>query len=136
MMLACQWARHAPDLPAKVVDGALAISGLYDLREIAKVPSLNGELRLTDESALPISPAFLPPPTDAPFYMAVGESEPGGFHHQQALMRERWSTALAGELTVPDSDHFGVLDALVAERSALHEIALTMMGLGVRDVGA
>ena len=60
-MLACQWPRHAAELPEKVVQGALAISGLYDLREIAKVPSLNGDIRLTARSALPLSPAFLPP---------------------------------------------------------------------------
>jgi arylformamidase len=130
MMLACQWPRHAADLPQKVVQGALSISGLYDLREIAKVPSLNGELRLTDESAMPISPAFLPPSSDAPFHMAVGENETGGFHRQRELMRSQWQSVLGSDIVSPGSNHFDVLDDLLTEGKAVHACALSMMGVG------
>jgi len=129
MMLACEWPRHATDLPTKVVQGALAISGLYDLRDIVKVPSLNGEVRLTAKSALPVSPAFLPPATDAPFYMAVGEKETGGFHIQQDLMRGRWASVLKQEVLSAGSNHFGVLEALLEEGSPVHAAALRMMDL-------
>jgi arylformamidase len=127
MMLACEWPRYAPDLPAKLVQGALAISGLYDLREIVKVPSLNADVRLTPKSALPVSPAFLPPATDAPFYMAVGEKETGGFHVQHDLMRGRWAGVLRREIRSAGSNHFGVLEDLLKEGSPVRDAALEMM---------
>jgi len=59
MMLACRWPDYSPDLPKKVVSAAMSISGLYDLTEIVKVPSVNCDVRLNEESALKLSPAFL-----------------------------------------------------------------------------
>jgi len=65
MMLCCEWPKYSPDLPKKVACAALSISGLYDLTEIVKVPSVNCDVRLDEKSALRVSPAFLPPATDA-----------------------------------------------------------------------
>src|SRR4051812_43753740 len=78
MMLATLWPAYSADLPAKTVLGGLSISGLYDLREICKAPSINGDVRLDPKSALEVSPAFLPPATDAPLYTAVGGEENEG----------------------------------------------------------
>lgn len=129
MMLACQWPRYAADLPHQVVKGALAISGLYDLREIAKTPSINADVRLTARSALPVSPAFLPPATDAPLYMAVGENETGGFHLQQELMRGKWHAVLKQALRGPVRNHFEMLEALLEPDDPVHRLALSMMGI-------
>ena len=129
MMLACEWPRYAPDLPRKVVQGGLSISGLFDLREVARAPSINDDVRLTEESALEISPAFLPPATDAPFCMAVGEKETGGFHRQHELMREKWRSVLRGDLLCEGCNHFTVLDELTRPASRLFRGALAMMGI-------
>jgi len=127
MMLACDWPSYAADLPRNVVSGAMSISGLYDLTEIVKVPSVNGDVRLTEQSALRVSPAFLPPATDAPLYTAIGTEEIEGFHIQNRLIAERWGSVRRVNLTCPGKNHFTVLDELCDPRSpvftSLRELA-------------
>lgn len=119
MMLACEWPKYSPDLPKKAVSGALSISGLYDLTEIVKVPSVNGDARLTEKAALKVSPAFLPPATDAPLYTAVGSDENEGFHIQNRLIAERWAKVHRADISCPGKNHFTVLDDLCDPRSRL-----------------
>jgi len=127
MMLACQWPRYSPDLPHKVVRGALSISGLYDLTEIVKVPSVNCDVRLDEASALRVSPAFLPPATDAPLYTAVGGEENEGFHLQNRLIIRRWSTVHRADTLCGGENHFTVLDRLCDRKSTLFRSILDMV---------
>jgi arylformamidase len=129
MMLAALWPAYARDLPAKTVQAGFSISGLYDLEEIRKTPSINGDVRLDPVSARESSPAFLPPATDAPLYTAVGEKENEGFHIQNRIIAERWKNAHKGELVSPGDNHFTVLERLAEPASALHKAVLAMMGL-------
>jgi arylformamidase len=126
MMLACQWSRYSPDLPRKVVSCALSISGLYDLTEIVKVPSVNGDVRLTEKTALKVSPAFIPPATDAPLYTAVGTEENEGFHIQNRLIAERWSTVHRADVPCPGRNHFTVLDDLCDPGTRLFKSVLEL----------
>lgn len=112
MMLACEWPRYAPDLPKNVVTRAMSISGLYDLTEIVKVPSVNGDVRLTEKTAIRVSPAFMPPASDAALHTAVGTEEIEGFHIQNRLIAKRWGKALRSDIPCPGKDHFTVLDDL------------------------
>ena len=128
-MLACLWPKYSPDLPRQVVAAALSISGLYDLTEIVKVPSVNGDVRLTEETALKVSPAFMPPATDAPFYTAVGEKENEGFHFQNRLIAERWGKVRRADIACPGANHFTVLDQLCDPGSGLFKAVLKMTGL-------
>jgi arylformamidase len=127
MMLACLWPAYARDLPKKVVRAALSVSGLYDLREIVKVPTVNCDVRLTERTALPVSPAFLPPATDAPLYTAVGGDENEGFHIQNAVIADRWKRVHAGDIACPGDNHFTVLERLTQPDSALFRAVLRMM---------
>ncbi|HEX9193968.1 MAG TPA: alpha/beta hydrolase [Burkholderiales bacterium] len=127
MMLACLWPRYSPDLPKRTVSAALSISGLYDLTEIVKVPSVNCDVRLTEESALKLSPAFLPPATDAPLYTAVGENENEGFHIQNKLIAEKWDKVRRADIPCPGDNHFTVLDRLCDPRSGLFQAVLKMV---------
>lgn len=127
MLLCCQWPRYAPDLPTKVVSSALSISGLYDLTEIVKVPSINNDVRLTVKSAVKVSPAFMPPATDAPFYTAVGGSENEGFHIQNALIARKWGKARRADVPCPRENHFTILDELCRPESSLFGAVLRMM---------
>lgn len=129
MLLACLWPAYARDLPRKPVMGTLAISGVYDLREIVKVPTVNCDVKLTERSALVVSPAFLPPATDAPLYTAVGESENEGFHIQNALIAERWKRVHARSIVCRGDNHFTALDRLTQADSELFKTALRMMGI-------
>jgi len=127
MMLCCLWPKYAPDLPKKVVSGALSISGLYDLTEIVKVPSVNDDVRLTAKSATKVSPAFMPPATDAPFYTAVGGRENEGFHIQNALIAKKWGRARSADVPCPDDNHFTILDQLCRPESSLFSAVLQLM---------
>jgi arylformamidase len=129
MLLACVWPAYAPDLPKKVVRGALSVSGVYDLTEIVKVPTVNCDVRLTAKSALPVSAAFLPPATDAPLYTAVGGEENEGFHTQNAIIARRWKKVHAGDIACPGDNHFTVLNRLTQPDSALFGAVRRMMGI-------
>lgn len=129
MMLTCQWQKYSPALPNKVVGAALSISGLYDLSEIVKVPSVNGDVRLDERSALKVSPAFLSPASDAPLYTAVGGDENEGFHTQNKLIAEKWGKARRMDIPCPGKNHFTVLDELCDPHSMLFESAVKMVEL-------
>jgi len=128
MMLCCRWPDYSPDLPKKVVGAAMSISGLYDLTEIVKVPSVNRDVRLDERSALKVSPAFLPPATDAPLYTAVGGEENEGFHMQNRLIGEKWGKVRKTDIPCPGKNHFTVLDQVSDPESGLFKSMLEMMG--------
>ncbi len=127
MMLTCLWPVYSADLPVKVVRGALSISGLFDLREIVRTPSINTDVRLTRSSALAVSPAFLPPATDAPLHLAVGAKETGGFHAQHRIISSSWKRNLGVDLVCPGDNHFTVLENLEKPDSALFKSLLRML---------
>jgi arylformamidase len=129
MMLACDWPRYSPDLPRKVVSGAVSISGLYDLTEIAKVPTINGDVRLTEKAAVKVSPAFLPPATDAPFTTAVGAEENEGFHIQNRVVAKNWASVHRADISCAGKNHFTVLDDLGDPRSRLFKSVLGLTEL-------
>ena len=128
MLLACVWPKYSPDLPKNLVSGVLSISGLYDLTEIVKVPSVNGDVRLTEKSAIRVSPVFLPPATDAPLHTAIGTDEIEGFHIQNRLIAERWSRVHRANISCPGRNHFSVLDDLCDPQSPVFESVLELAG--------
>ena len=130
MMLAALWPVLDRSLPRDLYKGALAVSGIYDLRPLTQVGWLNGDLRLDGESAFKVTPAFLPPATRAPLVLAVGGLESAEFRRQNALLAERWKPVLGGEVAMPGRDHFTVIDGLADPANALFAGARRMMGLG------
>jgi arylformamidase len=130
MMLAARWPEYAADLPERIIEGALSISGLYDLTEILNVPSVNADVRLDEAAAVRCSPAFMPPATDAPLYLAVGGKEIEGFQAQHRLLLERWKDVVAEDVPCPADDHFSILETFGRPDSALFRAACRMMGVG------
>ncbi len=130
MMLAAQWPRFGADLPEKVVEGALSISGVYDLTDIVHVPSINADVRLDEESAIRCSPAFMPPATDAPLSIAVGGREISGFTDQHALIKARWPSVIADDIVCPRDNHFSILETFANPDSDLFKAAMRMMKVG------
>ena len=128
MMLAALWPRFAADLPSKLFRAGLSISGLYDLDAVRKTPSVNADVRLDAPSVRRLSPALMPPATDAPLYLAVGGKEQRGFHAQHALIKARWAEAIAADVPCPEENHFTILEQLGSLRSALFRTALEMTG--------
>jgi arylformamidase len=116
-------------LPRNLVKGALAVSGVYDLRPLAQVDWLQGDLRLDEATAHKLSPAFLPPATRSPLALAVGGLESSEFKRQNALLAERWKPVLARDVPMPGKDHFTIVDGLAEPASPLFAAARRVMGL-------
>jgi arylformamidase len=129
MLMCALWPVFDARLPKDLWKGGLSISGLHDLRPLLHVDWLNVDLRLDDSSALALSPAFLPPATRAPVMTAVGGDESSEFHRQNALLRERWRGAFAGDIAMPGRHHFSVVDALAEPSSALYQGLRKLMKL-------
>jgi arylformamidase len=129
MMLAALWPVYERSLPKDLYKGALAVSGVYDLRPLVQVDWLQGDLRLDEASALKLSPAFLPPATRAPLALAVGGLESSEFKRQNALLAQRWKSVLARDVPMPGRDHFTVIDGLADRANPLLAATRRMMGL-------
>jgi len=129
MLMCAQWPKFDGELPKDLWKGGLAISGLYDLRPLVDIDWLNVDLRLDAETALKLSPAFLPPATRAPVMTCVGADESSEFLRQNALLGERWKSAFAGDIAMPGRHHFSIVDALAEEPSALFQGVRKLMKL-------
>jgi arylformamidase len=129
MMMAALWPVLDARLPRDLFKGGLAISGIYDLRPLVQAAWLNADLRLDDASALRVSPAFLPPASRAPLMTCVGGNESSEFLRQNALLGERWRGVLAGNVAMPGTHHFSVVDGLADQQSALFRGARRLMKL-------
>ena len=119
MMMCALWPVLDAELPRDLWKGGLAISGLYDLRPLPHIDFLQQDLRLDEETALRLSPAFMPPATRAPVMTSVGGGESGEFRRQNALLGERWRSAFAGDIPMPGRNHFSVVDGLADQASPL-----------------
>ena len=129
MLMAALWPVFDRSLPKDLWKGGLAISGLYDLRPLVDVDWLNADLKLDAESALRLSPAYLPPATRAGVMTCVGGDESSEFLRQNALLASRWRSVLVGDIAMPGAHHFSVVDALADQKSPLFAGARRLMKL-------
>jgi len=129
MLMSCRWKQVAEDLPAQLVCGGLAISGLFDLEPIRCTPFLQVDLQLTPPSVKRLSPAFFPRPR-VPLYAVAGGDESDEFIRQNRLIRDVWGpTAVPVCETLARRNHFTVLESLADPAGRLHELALRLLGL-------
>jgi len=127
MALTCLWPKVAPGLPQKLFQAGLSISGLYDLRILTSVPSINDDLRMSADSARMLSPALMKPATGAPLYIAVGGQEIGGFKDQHRIIAQAWPNNIGADIPCPGENHFSILDAFANPQSELFRTTLRMM---------
>ena len=127
MLMCALWPQLDARLPKDLWKGGLAISGIYDLRPLLEVDFLQPDLRLDPALALRLSPAFLPPATRAPVMTCVGGEESSEFIRQNALLGEHWRSAFAGDIPMPGTNHFSVMDGLADPASALFQGAQRLM---------
>ena len=129
MMLSCRWKDVDASLPAQLLSGALAISGLFDLEPLRHAPFVKNDLQLTAASVKRLSPAFFPRPRK-PLLTAVGGDETAEFKRQTALIRDQWGpTSVPVCETIPNTDHFTILHNLADPNGRLHRHALALLGL-------
>ena len=129
MLLCCDWSMVDADLPPRPVQGALSISGLYDLEPLRQTPFLNVDLRLTPEAVGRLSPVHFPAPR-GPLHAVVGALESDEFQRQTALVREAWGgDAVPVCETIPGMHHLSVLHDLADPAGRSHQLTLALMGL-------
>jgi arylformamidase len=122
MMLATDWTRIAPDLPAQPLSGAVAVSGLFDLAPVARAPFVREDLRLDESLVRELSPALLPLHNDIPLVLAVGALETAEFHRQSQLLADHWPRAFRPPLLdLPECNHYSACEALAAPGAALFQ---------------
>jgi arylformamidase len=128
MMLATEWPRLAADLPTRLLSGAVAVSGLFDLDPVARAPFLRDDLRLDASLVRQLSPALLPLHNDVPFLLAVGALETAEFHRQSQLIASHWPLSCrATLLDLPGCNHFTACEALATPGSALFESVCSIL---------
>ncbi len=127
MMLAALWPTLAPDLPADLVKGGLAISGLFDLEPLIYAPFVNADLLLNSERARKLSPAKIVVETRAPLITAVGAHESAEFKRQSELVARAWRRNVVRHLTVAGANHLTVCDELADPASPLFDAALDLV---------
>jgi arylformamidase len=129
MMLACEWQKVGADLPARLLQGALAISGVFEMEPLRHTPFLAGDLRLSAASAKRLSPALMPAPA-GPLAVVVGADESAEFLRQNLCIREAWgATAVPVCEAIPGTNHFTVLHDLADANALVHHLARGLLGL-------
>jgi arylformamidase len=129
MMLCCRWPELAADLPARVVQSALSVSGVFELDPLRRAPFLARDLALTAASARRLSPVFIPRPA-GPLVAVVGADESEEFIRQHRRLARAWGRPGVPVCeTVPGRHHMNVLHDLAEPSSRVHQSALELLGL-------
>jgi arylformamidase len=124
MALATDWPGDY-GLPATLVERALTLSGLFDLRPFPYT-YLQPALQLTMAEVLQASPIDLAPAAATPLTVAVGSLESSEFRRQSRDFLEAWRGhgVPTHYAEVADADHFTALDRLFAPKSPLLDAVL------------
>ena len=134
MDLAHDWEKEG--LPRRLIKGAVAISGVYDLDAVLHI-DVNEEIRLNPETARENSPFLHPPLPYAPLIVAVGGGEPRGWKQ----MSEDFFRLCRGRgveceyIEVPDVHHYALSSQLADTASPLTRAILRQMGLPRSETG-
>lgn len=123
MMMSTDWPALEPGLPAGLVKGGCALSGLFDLEPI-RLSYLNRDLRLDRDMARRNSPIHHLPPAAGPLVLSVGGAESDEFHRQARDYAARWKAAglPSEEVAMPGMDHFAVMEAFADPKSAVVKV--------------
>lgn len=119
-MLATDWRAFDASLPADLVTGAYAISGLFDLRPLVTT-SINAALKLDAASAQAVSPLFWRPPPRGTLDAVVGGDESAEYLRQGHSIVDAWSAAgIATQFaTIPGANHFTAIAPLADPNSPM-----------------
>lgn len=115
MLLATDWRATAPDLPARLVPAALAISGLFDLEKLVPT-SINAKLGLDNATARALSPIHLPITPGCSLNAVVGATESEEYHAQTRGICAVWGAAgVKTEMAaIAGANHFTVIASLAS----------------------
>ena len=117
-MMAADWAAHGA--PADLVNSAMGISGLYDLRPLLPV-YVNDALKMDEKAARGASPLCQAPPRQGRFEAWVGGDESREYHRQSETLAATWLGAGldCSWVESPGDNHFTVVRHLADPESAM-----------------
>lgn len=127
MLAATDWPALDDGLPADLIKGTIAISGLFEVEPLVHT-GLNKALGLTVDAAKEVSPILLPALPDGPVIAAVGGAESDEFRRQSRdyvdlLTRNGVD---AEYLEMPGLNHFTAVEALADPESNLYKTVVKM----------
>jgi arylformamidase len=129
MMLCCRWREVDASLPAQLVTGALAISGMFDLEPLRHAPFLKDDVQLTPASVKRLSSAFFARPR-RPLMAVVGAQESAEFQRQTALIRDQWGpTSVPVCEAIAEANHYTIVHGLADPAGRVHALARTLLGM-------
>ena len=127
MMMAALWPQVDQSLPADLVKGGFAVSGLYNLEPLVPLPFISTDLRLDVANARKVSPVHLPAATAAPLVTAVGALESDEFKRQTQLIRTAWPRNARADIEVAGANHLTVCESLADPEAPLFAAALELV---------
>ena len=125
MMAACDWNRYQPGLPANLVKGAFAVSGIYDLMPLRRTP-MNADLQLDENAARVASPVTYYPSRAVPVVTAVGADESAEFQRQSQLPASHWPHCSRASIVLPGANHFTIVERLAERNGVLFDALLSL----------
>ena len=131
MTMATDWPAFGAGLPADLVKGGCAISGLFDL-EAMRLCYVNDKLQLTEDQVARQSPIHVLPANAAPLIIAVGADETEEFHRQSDDYAARCRAGgLSLEIMKPAGlNHYTIVDVLGDPAHELTRAIHRQMGIG------
>lgn len=128
MLMATRWADY--DLPFDVVNGAVPLSGLFDLEPLRR-SYLNADLKMDEEMTTRNSPINHLPDWMPPTVVAVGGGETDEFRRQSRIYVDacRQKGFPVSYLEVSDCDHVHVAGEYRNSLSPLTATLMAQMGL-------
>ena len=130
MMMATDWPSFGVDLPADLVKGGCAISGLFDL-EAMRLCYVNDKLQLTEDQVVRQGPIHALPIGEAPLIITVGGDETDEFHRQTEVYAEKCRSKglIPDVLKLAGINHYTIVDALGDPNHELTRAIHAQMGL-------
>lgn len=121
MLLGTDWVGDY-GLPADIISGGIAISGVFDLQPL-RYSFVQPKLLLTHDVIQRESPLFHIPAVAPPLLVSVGGEEPGEFRRQSRDYYEAWTNAgLGGEYwEQAGKNHFTAIEGFLDPASELCE---------------
>ena len=130
VLLATDWPAFSEGLPADVLKGGCAISGVFELEPV-RLTYLNDVLGMDEDVAARNSPLSLTYSVRAPLLIVLGGLESEEYHRQSQAMADLWrGHGYPTDMIVPpELDHFSIVDQLIEPGSDLVRALLAQMGI-------
>jgi arylformamidase len=130
MALAYDWTKEG--LPADLIKGAVATSGVYDLDMVMDI-SVQEQVRMTPEIAKQNSPFLNPPRVKCPVLVAVGGTEPKGWQQMSEDYFEfcKQNGMKVEYLIEPDANHYTMSEHLLDDARPLTQAMIKLIGLSL-----